>query len=68
MATAYLDDKGTQYIFVKGAPDFLIPYCTKYVNKSGTISKITTDFSDTIQETILEFASQSLRTILLTYK
>jgi len=68
MATAYHDDQGTQYIFVKGAPDFLLPYCTRYVNKSGSVSKITTDFTDSIHETILDFAHGSLRTILLAYK
>lgn len=68
MATAYVDDRGTQYVFVKGAPDFLLPYCTKYVNKAGSVSKITTDYTDTIHETILEFAQASLRTILLAYK
>ena len=68
MATVYNDDKGTQYVFVKGAPDFLLPYCTKYINKSGSVSKITTDFTDTVQDTILDFAAGSLRTILLAYK
>ena len=35
MATVYQDDKGVIYVFVKGAPDFLLPYCTKYVDKNG---------------------------------
>ena len=68
MATTYMDDKGLKYVFVKGAPDFLLPYCTKYVNKNGSVSKITTDFTNTIQDTILDFAAGSLRTILLAYK
>lgn len=68
MATVYQDDKGTKYVFVKGAPDFLLPYCTKYVNKNGSVSKITTDYTNTIQDTILDFAAGSLRTILLAYK
>ncbi len=33
MATVYKNDKGSMTTFVKGAPDFLIPYCTKYINK-----------------------------------
>ena len=68
MATTYMDDKGIKYVFVKGAPDFLLPYCTKYVNKNGSVSKITTDFTNTVQDTILDFAAGSLRTILLAYK
>lgn len=67
MATCF-QDKGKKFIFVKGAPDFLLPYCTKFINKTGSISKINTDFSDTIQDTILDFAAGSLRTILLAYK
>lgn len=69
MATVYLDnEKNTQYVFVKGAPDFLLPYCTKYVRNNGTVGKVTTDFTDTVHETILDFAAGSLRTILLAYK
>jgi magnesium-transporting ATPase (P-type) len=41
MATVYQDDKGAIYVFVKGAPDFLIPYCTKFVNRNGHQSKLT---------------------------
>ena len=68
MATCYADEKGTNYVFVKGAPDFLLPYCTKFINKSGSISKINGEFNDQIHETILDFAAGSLRTILLAYK
>lgn len=68
MATVYSDEKGTNYVFVKGAPDFLLEHCTKYINKNGTVSKISSDFIDEIKETIETFASESLRTILLTYK
>ena len=68
MCTIYEDDKGTNYAFVKGAPDFLLPYCTKYINKSGSISKINSDYTNHVEETILNFAAGSLRTILLAYK
>ncbi len=40
MCTVYREDKGTTYCFVKGAPDFLIPYCTKFINKTGHVTKI----------------------------
>ena len=32
MATIYEDDRHFRYAFVKGAPELLIPYCTKYIN------------------------------------
>jgi magnesium-transporting ATPase (P-type) len=41
MATVYQDDKGAIYVFVKGAPDFLIPYCNKFINRNGHVTKIT---------------------------
>lgn len=67
MTTIYED--GKQILsFTKGAPDFLIDRCTKYINKSGTATKITPDFLNQLKTTISEFASESLRTILLTYK
>ena len=68
MASVYADEKNINYVFVKGAPDFLIPYCTRYINKTGSISKINSEFQDSLQETILDFAAGSLRTILLAYK
>lgn len=68
MATVYADDKKTTYVFVKGAPDFLLEHCTRFINKNGTVSKINSDFLAEIRETIENFAAESLRTILLTYK
>lgn len=35
MATIYQDDKGIIYAYVKGSPDYLLKYCTKYINKDG---------------------------------
>ena len=42
MCTVYKEDRGKTYAFVKGAPDFLLPYCTKFINKSGQSTKIST--------------------------
>lgn len=33
MTTVYMDNPKVVYSFTKGAPDFLIPHCTKYINK-----------------------------------
>jgi Ca2+ transporting ATPase len=68
MCTVYREERGSTYCFVKGAPDFLLPYCTKYINKTGHVTKITPAFSESMQENILDFANKSLRTILLAYK
>jgi magnesium-transporting ATPase (P-type) len=68
MCTIYKEERGKTLCFVKGAPDFLLPYCTKFINKAGQSTKITTEFSESMSHNILEFASRSLRTILLAYK
>jgi len=49
MATVYADEKGTTYVFVKGAPDFLLEHCTKFINKNGSVSKINSDFVNSIK-------------------
>ena len=68
MCTIYEDDTGRNYAFVKGDPDFLLPYCTKYINKYGRVSKIDSAFSNHINSVILDFAHHSLQNILLAYK
>jgi magnesium-transporting ATPase (P-type) len=68
MATVYEDDKGKNLLFVKGAPDFLLAYCSSYINADGKVAKINTEFSDRVQEVIEDFARGSLRTLLLVYK
>ena len=68
MATCYEDDKGKMYLFVKGAPDFMLPSCSHYINKDGGVSKISQDFLDQLSQTQVEFANGCLRTLLLTYK
>jgi magnesium-transporting ATPase (P-type) len=42
--------------------------CTKFISKNGTVSKINGEFLAKLKETITDFAKESLRTILLTYK
>lgn len=49
MATAYKDEKNTNYVFVKGAPDFLLEHCTRFINKNGSVSKINSDFISSIK-------------------
>jgi magnesium-transporting ATPase (P-type) len=57
MATVYSDEKKTTYVFVKGAPDFLLENCTKFINKNGSVSKINSDFLEETRDAIESFAA-----------
>lgn len=56
------------YIFTKGAPDILINYCSKYLDKNNEVSPINEKYRAELEETISKFASQSLRTLLICYQ
>lgn len=68
MATIYEDDKGKLYAFVKGAPDFMKPVCSYFVDAESKIAKITEDFEQKYEQAIQEFAQGSLRTLCIAYK
>ena len=59
---------GKAIAFTKGAPQFLIPSVTHFIDRQGKITNITTQFTKQLSQTISEFASESLRTILLAYR
>ena len=67
MTTLYSEGKST-FICCKGAPDFLLEKCTKYIDKNGKVAKLTPEFEEKIHATISSFANESLRTILLAYR
>ena len=48
MATVYEDEKSKLYLFVKGAPDFIIENCSSFVNRDGGVSKINENFTQQI--------------------
>lgn len=56
------------YTFSKGAPDFLIKYCSNYINKDGEEVPINEAFHNILNEQIKIFAELTLRTLLLAYK
>ena len=60
--------KDKKYIFTKGAPDFLIPHCSRYINSQGNIVNITPEYLNTLRNNITAYADATLRTLLLTYK
>ena len=68
MATVYEDDKSKLYVFVKGAPDFMLPSCSHYVKEDGGLAKINQDFLDELSGAQVDFANGTLRTLLLCYK
>lgn len=52
MATVYEDEKGKLYVFVKGAPDFMKPVCTHFIDRDSKIAKITSDFEKQYEDAI----------------
>lgn len=60
--------KGKVHIFTKGAPDFLLKFCSKYLNAEGNAVNITPEFQNTLNQKLKEFADATLRTLLLAYK
>jgi len=68
MATVYEDEKGKLYLFVKGAPDFMWPVCSHFVDRDSKVAKITEDFEHQYNGAIQEFAQGTLRTLCLAYK
>jgi len=66
--TTVFEERRQILSFTKGAPDFLIDRCTKYISKNGAVAKINAEFLRDLKAAISEFANESLRTILLAYK
>jgi magnesium-transporting ATPase (P-type) len=55
-------------IYSKGAPDLLLPVCTKYLAKNGDLKTIDADFKAVLQHNLSQFAANSLSTLLICYK
>ena len=66
-AICKLED-GKKAIFTKGAPDFLLPNCSRYTDKNGEAQPIDNDYKKILAFNLSEFASHSLRTLLLCYR
>jgi len=56
------------YIYSKGAPDLLLPECSKYVGKNGELKNIDVDYKSLLQFNLNQFAAASLRTLLICYR
>lgn len=40
------------YVFTKGAPEYLIPEVTQFIDRQGKVAKVTTQFSKQLTQTI----------------
>ena len=61
--------KGEQvFAYLKGAPDFCIPRCSRVMTSEGEIQDITDAHIKLIQDGISNFAVRSLRTMLIAFK
>lgn len=63
---AQIDNKF--FIYSKGAPDLLLPECSKYVAKNGELKNIDQDYKNILTYNLNQFAAGSLRTLLICYK
>lgn len=61
-------EDGRLVIFSKGAPDFLLPSCGYYIDKNSETKPIDADFKSVLFFNLSEFASHSLRTLLICYR
>lgn len=69
--TAYLiteDGEQKVRVFVKGAPEIVIQFCTQMVVEGGAIEDLEADKKDSIiNETVKGYARKTLRTLLVSY-
>ena len=61
-------EKGKIVAYCKGAPDFVLKNCSHYLDASGSPARITDAYKNTLQNKLKEFADDTLRTLLITYK
>ena len=57
-------------VFVKGAPEFVLESCSKYMTGESTSDELTQDQRDNIILKVIKnnFAPKALRTIMVAYK
>lgn len=55
-------------MFIKGAPEYLIPTCNRYIDENGTVQSLTDNVKGSIDNIIATYGSQALRCIMCAYK
>lgn len=68
MATIAQLPDGRNIIFTKGASEYLLPSCVSYIDRNGEVKPIDEDFKSVLFFNLNEFASHSLRNIMLCYR
>ena len=66
MSTIIIKD-GVGRSYVKGAPDFVLRTCTKYLTEEGKQKTFDEKATKRIRKTLENFADQALRTLLIAY-
>jgi Ca2+-transporting ATPase len=61
-------EKGKIIAYTKGAPDFVLKNCNRYLNAAAQPVPITEAFKNTLNGKLKEFAEGTLRTLLIAYK
>lgn len=67
MSTVIRED-GKVVAYTKGAPDFVLKNCTRFLDASGQPVLINENFKHTLNAKIKEFAAATLRTLLIAYR
>lgn len=65
--TTFYQKNGKLIAYTKGAPDILLPRCTKMIKLDGNETEMTTENQEKCLNIINQFADEALRTILIAY-
>lgn len=63
-----INKEGQHRIYLKGAPDFVLKSCTRYISKDGQIHDLDKSTRDSFNEHISSYADLALRTMLLAFR
>ncbi|KLU85704.1 hypothetical protein MAPG_04725 [Magnaporthiopsis poae ATCC 64411] len=66
--TCAIFEPGDLLLTIKGAPDVLLPRCSRYVGKSGVSITLTPTMLDKIEKTKNDWSAQGRRVLLLAHK
>lgn len=62
------DDPNRFMVYTKGAPDFLLPYCSNFIDENSNIQSITKEKLDFFKNKVIQpMAESSLRTLALAF-
>lgn len=67
MTTIYQAEDGI-YVFCKGAPEYIIPNCTHYINADGIMVEADEKWRHSIEKVISANASECLRNLFFAFK